>query len=63
MNMLLTESAPLISHVPRLLKPKGRLIWTGILAEEYQGNHCPGKTAWAAYHHTKKRKRVVVRDI
>jgi ribosomal protein L11 methyltransferase len=36
MNMLLTESAPLLRHVSRLLKPKGHLIWAGILTEEYK---------------------------
>jgi ribosomal protein L11 methyltransferase len=34
MNMLLTESAPLLPQVSRLLKPAGRLIWSGILSEE-----------------------------
>jgi ribosomal protein L11 methyltransferase len=36
MNMLLSESAPLISHVSCLLKPQGRLIWSGILTEEHK---------------------------
>jgi ribosomal protein L11 methyltransferase len=36
MNMLLTESAPLLSHVSCLLKPGGRFIWTGILTDEHR---------------------------
>ena len=36
MNMLLSESAPLIPDVYRLLKPLGRLIWSGILTEEHK---------------------------
>ncbi|MBN1129790.1 MAG: 50S ribosomal protein L11 methyltransferase [Chitinispirillaceae bacterium] len=34
MNMILTESAPLLSRVARLLDPAGLLIWSGILQSE-----------------------------
>jgi ribosomal protein L11 methyltransferase len=36
MNMLLAESAPLLPQVSCLLKPNGRLIWSGILADEHR---------------------------
>jgi ribosomal protein L11 methyltransferase len=35
MNMILTESAPLLEAVAALCAPAGLLIWSGILAEEY----------------------------
>ncbi|MBN2036578.1 MAG: 50S ribosomal protein L11 methyltransferase [Chitinispirillaceae bacterium] len=35
MNMILTESAPLVGGVTRLLKPGARLIWSGILVKEH----------------------------
>jgi ribosomal protein L11 methyltransferase len=34
MNMLMTESVPRISPVAALLKPNGRLIWSGLLMTE-----------------------------
>jgi ribosomal protein L11 methyltransferase len=34
MNMILTESAPLLDKVASLLKPDGRFIWSGILKDE-----------------------------
>jgi ribosomal protein L11 methyltransferase len=34
MNMLITESAPLLNRVATLATPGGTLIWSGILAEE-----------------------------
>ena len=34
MNMILTESAPLLDTVMALLKDKGMLIWSGILTDE-----------------------------
>jgi ribosomal protein L11 methyltransferase len=36
MNMLLTESAPLLEPVSSFLKPAGLLIWSGILVDEHQ---------------------------
>ena len=36
MNMIRTESEPLIEPIRLLLKPGGRLIWSGILIEEKQ---------------------------
>jgi ribosomal protein L11 methyltransferase len=36
MNMILTESAPLLSAVRSLLKPEGLLVWSGILADEHE---------------------------
>jgi ribosomal protein L11 methyltransferase len=35
-NMIHTESAPLLCTVYRLLKPGGRIVWSGILADEQQ---------------------------
>jgi len=35
MNMLLTESAPLLEKVSALCAPCGSLIWSGILTDEY----------------------------
>jgi ribosomal protein L11 methylase PrmA len=35
MNMILTESSPLLRKVASLLEPKGRFIWSGILKDEY----------------------------
>ncbi len=34
MNMLITESAPLLTQVAGLLTPEGSLIWSGILVDE-----------------------------
>lgn len=34
MNMIYTESRPCLFAVHRLLKPKGRLIWSGILVDD-----------------------------
>jgi ribosomal protein L11 methyltransferase len=36
MNMILTESAPLLESVETLIAPGGSLIWSGILTDEYQ---------------------------
>lgn len=36
MNMIHTESAPLLSNCTELLQPAGELIWSGILADESQ---------------------------
>ncbi|MBN1128698.1 MAG: 50S ribosomal protein L11 methyltransferase [Chitinispirillaceae bacterium] len=36
MNMLLTESAPLLGAVSTLLAPASLLVWSGILADEYR---------------------------
>lgn len=35
MNMIHTESAPLLSRCKELCVPGGRLVWSGILADEY----------------------------
>ena len=35
MNMIHTESAPLLDKVALLLEPEGRLIWSGILKDEF----------------------------
>lgn len=35
MNMIHTESAPLLDNVALLLEPDGRLIWSGILKDEF----------------------------
>jgi ribosomal protein L11 methyltransferase len=34
MNMIFTESAPLLPEVRRLLRPRGELIWSGLLVED-----------------------------
>lgn len=36
MNMIHTESAPLLDKVALLLEPEGRFVWSGILKDEYK---------------------------